>query len=82
LSPDPIPGGDDGPDLQVFQENVLELDYLFMGHVAGRREVEVAVAFLVSLFIEFRDPPAANQYNGVFGELFDFGACRQDKERW
>jgi hypothetical protein len=82
LCPDPVAHGDYGSDLEVFQKNVLELDYLFVGHVTGRREVEVAVAFLVSLLIEFRDPPSANQYYGVFGELFDFGARRQDKECW
>jgi hypothetical protein len=74
LCPYPISGCYDGPNLEVFQEDVLELDYLFMGNGSCRGEVEVPVSLLVAFLIEFRDPPSAVQNNGVFCELFDFCA--------
>jgi hypothetical protein len=80
LCPYPISGCYNGPNLEVFQEDVLELDYLFMGDSSCRSEVEVSISLPVALLVEFRDPPAADQNNGVFGELFDLRASCQDKE--
>jgi hypothetical protein len=80
LSPYPVAGGDDGADLEMLQEDVLELNHLFVGDVACHGEVEVPVAFLVALLIELGNPPAANQNDGMLCELFDFCASHQDEE--
>jgi hypothetical protein len=80
LCPHPVAGRNDGPNFKMFQEDVLELNDLFMGNVPCCGEIEVSISFLVALLVELGDPPAANQNDGVLCELFDFCACCQDKK--
>jgi hypothetical protein len=80
LCPYPVSGRDDGLNLQMFQEDMLELNYLFMGDVSCRGEVEVSVPLLVALLVKLGDPPAANQNDGMLGQLFDLCAGGQDKK--
>jgi hypothetical protein len=60
LGPHPVAGRYDCADFQMFQENMLKLDDLFVGDVASGCEIEVAISFLVALLVEFRNPPTAN----------------------
>jgi hypothetical protein len=65
LGPHPIAGCDNGANLEVLQENVLELDHLFVGDVACRGEIEVAVSLLIAFLVQLGDPPATDQDDSV-----------------
>jgi hypothetical protein len=80
LRPYPVPGRDNGPNLEMFQEDMLELDYLVVGDCTCRSEVEIPISLPVALLVEFRYPPAADQNDGVFGELFYLCVSCQDEE--